>query len=253
VRQAVFRAAGSALPGLLESRARFGAIDMTRTRAFSDELNYFPSIHFNVRGREPHGTVHPSDVGVLRREVELALSRLRDPWTGAPIVRRVWAREELYDGPFVERAPDLLLDLHLDRHLDQPARGGAYSYNLQPSASAPPGTGVFRKLAPAEYLGRKGRTLPGSHRSHGLFVAAGPAVTATGEIDAKIADVTATLLARMNVAVPPEASGRILWEVLDDGDGAPAVLPSAAPTRARGAGDEAAVEARLRALGYVDS
>ncbi len=244
LRERVFRAAGSALPGLLESRVRFGAVDMDRTVAFSDELNYFPAVHLNVRGREPRGVVAPSATAAVRREVERALRAIRDPWTGAPVVAEVWPREELFRGPHVGRAPDLLLELRLD---------GGYSYSLMPTGGAPAGTGPWRRLGPEEHLGRKGRSLPGSHRPRGLFVAAGPAVARTGEIDARIADATATLLARMGVAVPHGAAGRVLWEILEDtGAGDLRSLPEAPATRAAARADEGRVVARLRALGYVD-
>ncbi|MET0390970.1 MAG: alkaline phosphatase family protein, partial [Polyangiales bacterium] len=186
VRERAFRSFGALLPGLLESRARFGAIDMPHTRVFSDELNYFPALHYNLKGREPQGIVEPRDVPALQREVEAALYALRDPQTGQRVVRRVLAREELFHGPELSRAPDLLLDLELS---------GGYSYNLMPSSSAPASCGVFRKLTREEYLGRKGRSLAGSHRDHGLFIAAGPSVRAAGEIEAAMADVSATLLA----------------------------------------------------------
>lgn len=240
-RQALFGAAGRALPGWVESRARFGAIDWDATRAFSDELNYFPSVSFHLRGREPRGTVDPADAPALRREVEAALLSLRDPWSGAPVVKTVWAREELYDGPFVERAPDLLLELHLDR---------GYTYNLMPSGGAPPGTGPWRRLAPSEHLGRKGRSLPGSHRPKGLLVAAGPSVRPVGEIRARMADATATLLARLGVAPSPEMPGRVLREAVRRRRGAEALPDADGPARRRG--DRARVESRLRALGYID-
>jgi predicted AlkP superfamily phosphohydrolase/phosphomutase len=240
-REKVFGAFGRALPGFLESRARFGAIDMSATRAFSDELNYFPAIHLNVRGREPRGIVAPSDLRSAIREIEAALFEIEDPWTGKRVVRRVYRREELFEGPYVARAPDLLLELELD---------GGYSYNLQPSSGAPRGIGAWRKLAADEYLGRKGRSLPGSHRSHGLYVAHGPRVAASGEISAHIADATATLLARMGVAIPSEAKGRVLFEILSSverGVGLPA-----GPELATSSGDAGIVEARLRSLGYID-
>ncbi|MFK7986959.1 MAG: alkaline phosphatase family protein [Sandaracinaceae bacterium] len=241
-RQAVFSLAGRALPGWVESRARFGAIDWRHTEAFSDELNYFPSVSFHVEGREPLGTVAPRDLPALRESVERALYALRDPWSGQPVVRRVFAREELYEGPFLERAPDLLLELHLDE---------GYSYNLMPSGGAPAGTGPWRRLAPNEHLGRKGRSLPGSHRSHGLYVAAGPGVRPVGEVRARMADATATLLARMGVRTAPEMSGRVLREALARrGKREPL---GAAPRRARpDEGDRTKLERRLRALGYID-
>lgn len=240
LRERIFRWGGARLPSLLESRARFGAIDMRRTAVFSDELNYFPAVHLNLRGREPHGTVAPEDAPRVVREVTAALRALRDPWTGAPVVAAVHPRETLFEGPLVHRAPDLLLELHLDR---------GYSYNLMPSGDAET---AFQRLAPDEYLGRKGRSMPGSHRSHGLYVAAGPQIGAVGEVDAHIADAAATLLARMGLAVPPEMAGRVLWEALEEGAVAEGALPEA-PSRPRPTGgDEARIESRLRALGYIE-
>lgn len=245
LRERLFRAGGAVLPSLLESRARFSAIDFDHTRAFSEELNYFPSVCLNVAGREPRGTVPPADVPRVRREVESALRAIRDPWTSAPVVREVWPREEIFSGPHVERAPDLLLELELD---------GDYSYALMPTASAPAGTGPWRKLDRDEHLGKKGRSLPGAHRPRGLYVAAGPRVAKAGQIDARIADATATLLARMDIAIPADAAGRVLFEILTDGASTERsrALPAARPPRAPAARDDARVIDRLRALGYVD-
>jgi predicted AlkP superfamily phosphohydrolase/phosphomutase len=253
-RALAFRAAGSVLPGWLESRSRFAELDFRATQAFSEELNYFPSVWLNVRGREPLGTIDARDVPRARARVREALLALRDPWDGTPVVRAVHAREDLYAGPLVDRAPDLVLELALP---------GGYSYNVLPSASAPPrallgGTGAFRRLRPSEYLGRKGRSLPGSHRSHGVFFAAGPSVRPRVDCAPRMADATATLLARLGVALPAGAAGRVLGEILRDGAAGPSreavslpVVSVESPLRA-GAGDEARVEARLRALGYLD-
>lgn len=248
LRETAFRSFGAVLPGLLESRARFAAIDMPRTLAFSDELNYFPAIHYNLRGREPDGALSPSEVPRLRRELTAALLALRDPFTGEPVVSKVHAREELFHGPWLSRAPDLLLELALDR---------GYSYNVMPSANAPQGTGAFRRLQRDELLGRKGRSLPGSHRPRGLFVAAGPSVASVGEIDAAMADVSATLVARMGRALPEAFEGRVLTEMLKDGAavarGEAAARPTATDARRElGSSQQARVEARLRRLGYLE-
>jgi predicted AlkP superfamily phosphohydrolase/phosphomutase len=247
LRERVFRSFGAVLPGWLESQARFANIDMPSTVAFSDELNYFPAIHWNLRGREPDGVLDPADVPRVRAQLTAALLALRDPWTDRPVVSQVWARETLFEGPWVERAPDLLLELALD---------DGHSYNLMPSAGAPAGTGAFRKLSPDEYLGRKGRSLAGSHRPRGLWIAAGPGVRPVGEIDAAMADVTATLLARMGGAQVPHADGRVLDEALLKQTATVATtvqapLPAPTPPSLRGA-QSARVEERLRRLGYVE-
>ncbi|MCG8554408.1 MAG: alkaline phosphatase family protein, partial [Proteobacteria bacterium] len=243
LRERVYRFAGARLPGLLESSSRFGAIDMARTTVFSDELNYFPALHFNLRGREPNGTLHPGDAPRVRRDVEQLLAGLRDPWTGRPVVAWVKSREQLYRGPYLSRAPDLLLGFELD---------GGYSYNMMPSAGAPAGTGPFRRLAPSEYLGRKGRSLPGSHRPHGLLIMAGPQVQARGQLDAEMADATASVLARLGIAPLEQGSGRVLPFGSPERAATHRRLPGAPVQRSARQGDEARVEARLRALGYLE-
>ena len=244
LREKLFRGFGALLPGLLESRARFGAIDMARTSVFSDELNYFPGLHYNLRGREPDGIVDPAEVPALRKRCEEALYALRDPETRRPVVAQVHAREELFRGPFVARAPDLLLELALDR---------GYSYNLMPSGGA---SAVFRRLGPEEYLGRKGRSLPGSHRDRGLFIACGPQVRALGHIDAAMADVSATVLERMQIAAPPDLAGRVLRSALRARETALcAPLPDAheaAREMVASGTQQARVEERLRRLGYIE-
>jgi predicted AlkP superfamily phosphohydrolase/phosphomutase len=237
-RDRIFRAYGAVLPSWLESRARFGAIDMDHTLAFSDELNYFPAVHLNLAGREPRGLVRPDDAPDVRRRVTEGLLSLRDPYSRRPLISRVTPREELFTGDFVERAPDLLLEFRLDR---------GYSYNLVPSPGA--GDEIVTRLAPADYLGKKGRSLPGSHRPRGLFVAAGPRVAQRGQVEASIADAAASVLARLDVKQPVGAKGRVPHELATGAF--ERELPDA-ELRPDAAGDPGALERRLRALGYVD-
>ncbi len=239
LKERAFGAMGRALPGWLESRARFGAIDFARTKLFSEELNYFPSICVNERGREPAGTASPADRPALRRELEKAMRAIVDPWTGERIVRAVHAREDLYFGPEVRHAPDFVLELALDD------RGA--SYNVMPSAGPGP---IVDRLPKSEWSGRKGRSLQGAHRTHGLYLAAGPSVRATGEITAHVADASATCLARIGARLP-EGAGRVLSEALVE-TAEPVALAPATPAP-RSAGPQLArTEARLRALGYFE-
>ncbi len=244
IREGLFRFGGAALPSWLESRARFGSIDMEQSLCFSEELNYFPAIWLNLAGREPQGIVHACDKKRVIRAIRTALLALRDPDTDERVVERVELRESLYDGPYLDRAPDLLLTLALDREAD--ARG--YSYNVAPSGGPGP---IFERLDKDDYLGRKGRSLCGSHRSHGVYIAHGPRVLQVGEIEAHIADASATLLARLDVAVPREARGRVLFEILD-GFGEARALPTVKRERTDATRNVGKVEARLRALGYIE-
>lgn len=243
LRELLFRFRGGWLPSRLESKIRFGAIDMKRTIAFSDELNYFPGVHLNLEGREPNGIVtdETKEEAILR--VTDALHGVRDPWSGNRVVKAVHRREQVFSGPYVDRAPDLLIDFDLD---------DGFSYNLMPTSSAPTGTGPWRKLGEHEKLGKKGRSLPGSHRARGFLAIAGPRVRETGEVDAHIADATATLLARLDVSVPSSFAGRVLWEALVDNLGEPLTLPEVPIEKADESGNRLRVEERLRALGYIE-
>ncbi|MGB8328805.1 MAG: alkaline phosphatase family protein, partial [Polyangiales bacterium] len=248
LREQLFHVGNAWLPSRLESNVRFGPIDMRNTVAFSDELNYFPGIHLNMAGREPRGIVQPEDKSETCLRVRAALLDTRDPWSGKPVVRDLIPREELFEGPYLDRAPDLLVDLHLDE---------GYSYNLMPSGQATgtaQGVGSsWRKLGEHEKVGKKGRSLPGSHRSHGFAVLAGPKVRAVGRIDAQIADLSATLLCRLGLCVPPSFRGRVLWGALrDDLHSSARSFPEPGAVIRSTAQNESIVESRLRALGYIE-
>jgi hypothetical protein len=144
-------------------------------------------------------------------------------------VKAVRAREDLFSGPYVPRAPDLFLELELDR---------GYSYNLMPSSEAPPGV-ILRKLGAHERLGRKGRSLAGSHRDRGYYLEAGPRVTARGEIELSMREATARVLAR----VPGHAAAA---------EPVRTVLGSEPRAALRDQDGERRVAERLRALGYIE-
>jgi predicted AlkP superfamily phosphohydrolase/phosphomutase len=66
-----------------------------------------------VRGREKEGCVAPgAEYQALRDEIAAAALALRDPDSGDPIFQAVFAREDLYHGPYLEQAADLILAPH---------------------------------------------------------------------------------------------------------------------------------------------
>lgn len=239
VQERLVRRGGRALARRLESWSRFGAIDMARTRAFSEELNYAPSIWLNVRGRDPDGTIAPgAEYDDAVAALRAALLAWRHPETGAPIVARVHHRGEIYAGPFVETAPDLVLELALE---------GGYSHPCLPTT--PGETRSVRRLAPHEHVAGKGGGMNGSHRPEGLWVLAGPGVTATPATEAAIVDVAPSVLHAAGLAVPSWMDGRLLPGI----DGTPRIVDDElAIGDAPGDSDhEAELRRRLQALGYL--
>lgn len=235
----IIRRVPDAWLGGIESRTRYGDIDFTATRAWSDEMNYAATIHLNVRGRDPDGTIE--DVEAATR----ALTRELLAWEveGVPVVARVWRREECVRGPAADGAPDLILELAL--------RGG-YSVTVLPSSRVSPGT-VWRRLLPAEHVGGKGLGMNGSHRQHGVLILNGPAFRRGVATEADVIDVLPTVLHALGEAVPDHVEGRVLEEALAGPEPVERVTVAASMPRPRpyGSAQSDAVRRRLERLGYL--
>lgn len=67
-------------------------------------------IYINLRGRFPRGAVEPGNVAQLKAELRAGLKRLE--YQGQPVIRQVFDRAEIYDGPHADRGPDLVLLAH---------------------------------------------------------------------------------------------------------------------------------------------
>ena len=65
-------------------------------------------IFVNLKGREPNGTVLPEKYEDAREKLTEALLNFKDPDNGAPIIRKVLKREDIYDGPNNKMAADLI-------------------------------------------------------------------------------------------------------------------------------------------------
>lgn len=226
----------------LESRARFAGIDFARTRAFSEELNYFPSLWLNLKGREPEGTVDAGDYDRVCDDLCAAAAGLTDPEHQQPVVRRAWRRSELYHGPWVAYAPDIVLELNLDRN---------YSYTCLPSREAPIATPV-RILDDVECVGGKLAGMNGSHRDTGIFLLANDPRGLKGHrAGVQIADMAPTILDACGVAPPAEFDGRTVASVVIAEKWPAARVAAPQHERAYGRAEEDEIAARLTELGYL--
>jgi predicted AlkP superfamily phosphohydrolase/phosphomutase len=206
-----------------------GEIDWTRTTA------YFTSdygVRLNLRGREPQGIVEPgAEEDRLRAEIMAALQGLRFS-NGAPVFEAVMTREAAYEGPFIGASPDIVVPIAYDRAPPAPER---WAYTMTHP------------------------TLQGTHTPLGVLIAAGHGVRAAGEIPAaRIIDITPTILYALRRPLTSDMDGDVLLGLFDSrfqsdrtivregssfGRGTPAAPPSVM---------DKGVEARLRALGYID-
>jgi hypothetical protein len=101
----------------LEIHMQTGMIDWSRSKAYANGKR--SEIWINLKGRQPQGIVEPGrEYDELCFDIDNQLRAARDPVTGEPYVERVFRREEVYKGPFVYLAPDLLVRWHRGGWID---------------------------------------------------------------------------------------------------------------------------------------
>jgi predicted AlkP superfamily phosphohydrolase/phosphomutase len=236
------------IPDMVESWARFSAIDWKHTQAFSEETPYYPSIWINLKGREPLGIVEPHEYERVRQHLITQLALWRNPYSGQKMIKRIHRREELYTGAHVEKAPDLTIEWELD---------DGYSYLFRPS------TGVRRPPVHQLNVQERQQVKSGDHRDEGIFLATGPQLTNPIEIkEAGILDLAPTVLYLLGLPIPPEMDGHVLTQIFPDdhlarypiqhGNGGGLEVGLDDSQRDYSAAEEEAIRARLQGLGYIE-
>lgn len=226
-------------------------IDWQKTQAYCLEFLAFPSeIWINVEGRTPHGRVKPgADYEKLVEFLTEQLLALQDEATGHRLIRRVYRKEEVYQGPYVDHAPDLMFSWWDDAGLE--------------SRKSTPGTRHPSLRTYADDRADLAASWSGTHRLHGILVMAGAPFRAGATLSqAHITDIAPTLLYLLGVPVPTEMDGRVLFDGFDpayvtshavqyqesnwltgDGQHSEAVYTMAETEK---------IQARLKDLGYID-
>jgi predicted AlkP superfamily phosphohydrolase/phosphomutase len=93
--------------GRTESGRYFAGVDWSRTRAYTVGLG---GLYLNIAKREANGIVKPGkEAEALKRELIAKLAGLEDAATGETAIRDVYAASDLYRGPYLEHAPDLIV------------------------------------------------------------------------------------------------------------------------------------------------
>jgi predicted AlkP superfamily phosphohydrolase/phosphomutase len=90
-----------------EAGELFRHVDWSRTRAYALGL---AGIYVNLAGREQEGAVPPEEAASLKGRLARELTGAADPQGGRAAVRSVALCEEVYRGPYVEAAPDLVVN-----------------------------------------------------------------------------------------------------------------------------------------------
>lgn len=215
----------------------FADVDWARTRLFS--MGFAGPIYVNLRGRDPQGCVAPgAEYEAVLEQVTADLRNLRDPETGDALIGEIYRREQLYWGPRVDEAPDLVF---MPRDMKD-------------------GTFGLMAFGSNRWLTRVAdRT--GTHRMDGIVFVHGPGVRPGVQLaEASILDIAPTVLALMGEPIPAAMDGHVLERALQPElyaalqvrvADSQAGTPQDAPPSDLTADEEEILRKRLRDLGYV--
>jgi len=88
----------------------FAGLNWKATRAYALGLG---GLYLNLTGREPEGIVAPGEEArALKRELIRKLAALCDEAAGRSAIRNVYDADAIYSGPYLDRAPDLIVGYH---------------------------------------------------------------------------------------------------------------------------------------------
>jgi len=125
----------------------------------------------------------------LKEEIIKKLENLKDPDTGERVIEKVFKKEEIYRGRFINKAPDLII---------LPKKGYSLIYKL---SDVPIKNPQFKKA---------------DHALNGIFLAYGPDIKHGIMIEnAKIYDIAPTILHIFGLPISKDIDGKVLKEIFE--------------------------------------
>jgi predicted AlkP superfamily phosphohydrolase/phosphomutase len=176
--------------GRAVGREWFEDVDWNRTKAYALGLG---GVYLNLRGREARGIVAAGDEARrLKKDLIVELTGLRDDELGVVAINEVFDKDDIFDGPYRENAPDLIV-------------GYAEGYRASWDS--------VKGMAGGEVFDDNRRPWSGDHCIDPKVV---PGVLFCSHRlsagDAAIWDIAPTALAMFGVPVPAHMDGRVLFD-----------------------------------------
>jgi len=188
----------------VESFLEFSEIDWSSTKAYS--IGNQGNICINLKGREPQGVINPgNEYDNLCQMIISHLEELKDPETMEKAVEKVYRREELYHGPNLELAPDLLIRWKDDLYLSK--KEFTSSHNVLWSK--------YTKFG--RYSSKYDMYQTGTHKINGVVIFYGKNIKKGSNLQgAKIIDLAPSILYLLNEPIPESMDGKVLTSVIDN-------------------------------------
>jgi predicted AlkP superfamily phosphohydrolase/phosphomutase len=168
----------------------FQNTDWSRTKAYGIGLN---GLYINQRGREAEGIVNSgSDSENLIREIAGKLEQTVDPKTGERPILRAFVAKDVYRGPHLEQAPDIILGFNEGYRISWSSPLGRFPKEVLEDNT---------EKWSGDHMGAP-EILPG-------IVAANRAIKADSPA---LYDLTATILSVFGIPKPTEMIGEAVFE-----------------------------------------
>ncbi|EDY35479.1 Type I phosphodiesterase / nucleotide pyrophosphatase superfamily [Aciduliprofundum boonei T469] len=167
----------------------YGKVDWSETQAYM--IGKRGSVYINLEGREPHGVVKKEEYEDLVEELIKEIKKIKDPETGEYIVQDALPRDEIFSGPYLNEAPDILT-FFKDKYA---SIGYIVDLNSEDLFIVNDRPDLELEL--------------GIERYAGIFVASGLDYRHTN-VNAWIGDVTPTILHTYGIPRDPDMDGKVL-------------------------------------------
>ena len=176
-------------------------VDWDRTQAFA--MGGFGQIYINRRAEKDGnsaGAITEEEYESRRDEVISKLEELEIPGIQKRYSRKIYKKEELYLGPFVEALPDLVV---------MPEEGYLDPGDFEWFSNA-----IFEPRTPVS----------GTHKPNGIFFLLGKDVKQGVELkNVRIYDIAPSILYLMDTAVPEDMDGKVLIDAFNTPDHRPSL------------------------------
>jgi predicted AlkP superfamily phosphohydrolase/phosphomutase len=231
------------LHGQALHESKFSGIDWSHTQVFAHP--YGGQVYINLEGREKEGIVPAEEYDPLRARVRDILLDLTDPTIGHRVVRAVYRREDLYHGPYLEQAADLLIEWEHDVPRDSLCYCAA-------------GTSIT--VQSPNKFGRD-KQVTGLHHPQGIFIACGPHIKrGVAVANATIYDIAPTILYLQDHPIPGDMDGKVLTDIFTEEhlrhhpvqQSEPASIGAQAAEADLDAKEVRKIEECLQGLGYIE-
>ena len=170
-------------------RKKRPVINWGKTQAYFINTGQFHGIRINLKGREPEGIVNLGEYDHVRDKIIKKLKAMVDEEEGRRVIECVFRREDIYSGPYIDQAPDVIFIPDYEYILSDRIRNH-----------------IFKRR-------NDGR---GVHRREGILIIHGPNVRKGEKIEgAHIIDIAPTILYLLGVSIPRGFDGKVLEGILE--------------------------------------